>query len=79
MYDRVFLEAYCKLRGLPDDNVSDRDLRFTSGFWLHFTRLWGTRTTMSTSFYPQTDRQGKNAHRIVEHYLRTCVAANERH
>ena len=52
MHDRVFLEAYCKLRGLLDDNVLDRDLRFTSDFWLHFTRLWGTRTTMSTSFYP---------------------------
>ena len=75
----IFLEAYFRLHGLPDAIVSDRDPRFTGGFWQHLTKLWGTRTAMSTAFHPQTDGQAEEANSIVERYLRTFTAANERH
>ena len=34
---------------------------------------------MSTAFHPQTDGQAEKANNIVERYLRTFAAANERH
>ena len=75
----IFLEAYFRLHGLPDVITSDRDLRFTGGFWQHLTKLWGTCTAMSTAFHPQTDGQARKANSIVELYPHTPAAANKRH
>ena len=35
----ILIEAYFRLHGLPDVIVSDRDPRFTGGFWQHLTKL----------------------------------------
>ena len=75
----IFFEGYFRLHGLPNVIVSDRDPRFTGGFWQHLTKLWGTRTAMSTAFHPQSDGQAEKANSIVERYLRTFPVANERH
>ena len=75
----IFIKAYFRLHGLPDVIVSDRDPQFTGGFWQHLTKLWGIRTAMSTAFHPQTDGQAEKANSIVERYLCTFAAANERH
>ena len=48
----VFLEVYFGLHGLPDVIILDRDPWFSGGFWQHLTKLWGTRTAMSTDFHP---------------------------
>ena len=78
-FAEIFINSFFKLHGLPDAIVSDRDPRFTGGFWQHLTKLWGTRTTMSTAFHPQTDGQAEKANSIVERYLRTFATTNERH
>ena len=75
----IFTNSFFKLHGLPDAIVPDRDPRFTAGFRQHLTKLWGTRTAMSTAFHPQTDGQAEKANDIAERYLRTFAAANERH
>ena len=77
-FAEIFIESYFRLHGLPEAIVSDRDPRFTGGFWQHVTRLWQTRTRMSTAFHPQTDGQAEKANSIVERYLRSFVAGNER-
>jgi hypothetical protein len=77
-FAKIFIESYFRLHGLPDAIVSDRDPRFTGGFWQHLTTLWRTRTRMSTAFHPQTDGQAEKANSIVERYLRSFVAGNER-
>ena len=77
-FAEIFLDSYFRLHGLPDSIVSDRDPRFTGDVWQHLTKLWGTRTRMSTAFHPQTDGQAEKANSIVERYLRTFAAANER-
>ena len=74
-----FIEAYFRLQGFSDASSSDRDPRFTGGFWQHLTKMWGTRTAMSSAFQPQTDGQAEQVNSIVERYLRTFAAANERH
>ena len=78
-FTAIFMEAYFRLHGLPDVIVSARDPRFTGGFWQHLTKLCGTRTAMPTAFHPQTDGQAEKANSIVERYLRTISAADERH
>ena len=65
----ILIETYFRLHGLPDVIVSDRDPRFTG--WQHLTKLWGTRTAMSTAFHPETDGQAEKANSIVERYLDT--------
>ena len=74
----IFLDSYLILHGLLDAIVSGRGARFIGSFWQHLTRLWGTRTKMSTAFHPQTDGQAEKENSIVERYLRTFTAANER-
>jgi hypothetical protein len=77
-FAEIFVESYFRLHGLPEAIVSDRDPRFTGGFWQHLTSLWQTRTKMSTAFHPQTDGQAEKANSIVERYLRSFTAGNER-
>jgi hypothetical protein len=45
-FAEIFVESYFRLHGLPEAIVSDRDPRFTGGFWQHLTSLWQTRTKM---------------------------------
>lgn len=76
-FTAIFLDSYFKLHGPPDAVVSDRDPRFTGGFWQHPTTLQGTRTKMPTAFRLQTDEQAEKANSIAERYLRTFAAAND--
>jgi hypothetical protein len=77
-FAQLFVEHYFRLHGIPDDIVSDRDARFTSEFWEHLTTMWKTKLKMSTAFHPQTDGQAEKANSIVERYLRTFAANDER-
>jgi hypothetical protein len=77
-FAEIFIDFYFRLHGMPSAIVSDRDARFTSRFWQHLTTLWGTRTRMSTAFHPQSDGQAEKANSIVERYLRTFCAGDEK-
>ncbi|MBW0521549.1 hypothetical protein O181_061264 [Austropuccinia psidii MF-1] len=41
--------------GLFKNIISDRDLKFTSALWTNLHRLFGTKLSFSTAYYPQTD------------------------
>jgi hypothetical protein len=77
-FAQLFVEHYFRLHGMPDDIVSDRDARFTSEFWEHLTTICKTKLKMSTAFHPQTESQAEKANSIVERYLRTFAAEDER-
>lgn len=72
-FAEIFVDFYFRLHGLPTDIVSDRDVRFTSEWWRHLTKIWQTKLKMSTAFHPQTDGQAEKANSIVERYLRSFV------
>ena len=72
-FAEIFVDFYFRLHGLPSDIVSDRDVRFTSDWWQHLTKIWQTKLRMSTAFHPQTDGQAEKANSIVERYLRSFV------
>ena len=49
---RLFAREVWRLHGLPRDNISDRDTRFTSATWQVLLAVLGIKPRMSTAFYP---------------------------
>ena len=49
---RLFAREVWRLHGLPRDNISDRDTRFTSATWQVLLAVLGIMSRMSTAFYP---------------------------
>jgi hypothetical protein len=76
-FAEIFRDAYVRLHGLPDVIVSDRDVRFTSGFWRTLMAEFDTKLAMSTAFHPQTDGQAEKANSMVERYLRAYTASRQ--
>ena len=73
----LFLDHVYRLHGMPESIVSDRDPRFTSGFWRHVFELLGSKLHMSTADHPQTDGQTERANRVVVDVLRTVATPKE--
>jgi hypothetical protein len=71
---RLFIEHVFRHHGLPESIVSDRDTRFTAGFWSNLFRLLGTRLEMATKDHPETDGQTERANRVIEDILRSLCA-----
>ena len=59
-----------RLHGLPDNIVSDRDVRFVSRFWQTLHESFGPELFMSTKHHPQTDGQTETANGVLEDTLR---------
>ena len=58
------------LYGIPDSVISNQRTPFVSEFPKALCSLIGTKQILSTSFYPQTDRQTKCINMLVEQYMR---------
>ena len=54
---RLFRDNMWKLHGLPESVVSDRGSQFAAELTKELNRMLGIETKLSTTFYPQTDRQ----------------------
>ena len=72
-FAELFMDNIFKLHGLPVEIISDRDARFTAGFWKELTSLLGTRQCMSSAFHPQTDGQTERLNRVLEEMLRHFI------
>ena len=59
--------------GIPSVIISDRDRRFTSGFWETLMSLAGTKLAMTTAYHPQADGQSERSNRTVEASLRIVL------
>ena len=69
----LFLEYVFSKHGLPDVLVSDRDPRFTSGFWSTLFEALDTKQNLSSSYHPETDGQSERTNRHLEQILRAFV------
>ena len=67
---RLYVDRVVSLHGIPVSVVSDRDPRFTSGFWRSLQRALGTELRFSTSYHPQTDGQSERTIQTLEDMLR---------
>jgi len=54
---RLFKDNMWKLHGLLESIVLDRELQFVAEMTKELNRILGIETKLSTSYYPQTDRQ----------------------
>ena len=69
----LYIKEIAWLHGIPISIISDRDPRFTSGFWGKFQEALGTRLNFNTTFHPQMDGQSERVIQILEDMLRSCV------
>jgi transposase InsO family protein len=70
---KILFDTVFRHHGLPVTIVSDRDARFTSGFWRSLFNLCGTHLAMSSAYHPQTDGQTERANRTLQEMLRAFV------
>jgi len=70
----AFINGYVWSRGLPVSIVSDRDTRFTSGFWQSLCSQLGIRLRMSMAYHPQSDGQAEKANATLETFLKAYIA-----
>ncbi|GJZ68570.1 putative reverse transcriptase domain-containing protein [Tanacetum coccineum] len=70
---RLYLNEIVARHGVPISIISDRDSRFTSGFWQSMQEALGTRLDMSMAYHPQTDGQSEHTIQTLEDMLRACV------
>uniref|UniRef100_A0AAV1TQ61 Integrase catalytic domain-containing protein n=2 Tax=Peronospora matthiolae TaxID=2874970 RepID=A0AAV1TQ61_9STRA len=67
---RFFIDTIIRLHGLPREPVSDRDPRIAAKFWQSVLLSLGTRLTMSTHDYPETDGPTERVNCVLEEILR---------
>jgi hypothetical protein len=73
----LLLHHVFRLHGLPKELISDRDPRFTSGFWREVVRSWDVKQGLSTAYHPQSDGQTERANRTLEDMLRHYVLPDQ--
>jgi len=66
----LFLRHVVKYWGLSKTIVSDRDGRFTGGFWTELFKLMGSDLNFSTSFHPQIDGQTERVNGLLDRTVR---------
>jgi hypothetical protein len=66
-----------RLHGFPSSIVSDRDPRFNSELWRHFTERLGVQLKMSTSNHAATDGQTERVNRIIRRMLKVIYQDND--
>ncbi|KAI3723563.1 hypothetical protein L2E82_35235 [Cichorium intybus] len=70
---KVYIDEIISRHGIPVSVISDRDVRFTSRFWMKFHEELGIRLHFSTAYHPQTDEQSERMIQTLEDMLRACV------
>lgn len=62
---------------VPSVIISDRDRRFTSGFWDTLMSLAGTKLAMTTAYHPRADGQSERTNRTIEATLRIMILESD--
>lgn len=70
-----FVDTVFRYHGLPDDIVSDRDVRFTSHFWRELFGLLNIHLSMSVTAHPETDGQTERVNPALEDVHRSYATS----
>ena len=70
----VFLDQVFRHHGIPENIISDRDVRFTNDFWHEVLLRLGSFCNLSTAYHPQTDGQTERANQTFEQVIRQFIA-----
>ncbi|MBW0528816.1 hypothetical protein O181_068531 [Austropuccinia psidii MF-1] len=60
--------------GVFQNNISDRDPKFTSALWTNLHNLFGTNLSLSESYHPQTDGLAERMIQTLEDIIRILCA-----
>jgi putative transposase len=69
-FTRMAIDHIVRLHGVPQEVVSDREVRFTADYWRQVTTILQTKLLMSTVFHTETDCLSENLNKTVVCYLR---------
>jgi hypothetical protein len=69
----IYHDGIYRLHGMQATIVSDRDPKFTGGFWQALHRKIGTKLAMSSSAHPQTDGASEVTNKTAAQILRIFV------
>ena len=72
-YALLFFIEVCRLHGMPNSIISDRDTLFTSHFWQALAHALGSDHRLSRAYYQQMDGLTERLHQVLEQYLRVFV------
>lgn len=70
----IFFDQWVCLYGLPQDNISDCDHKFTLTFWQQVMTRASTRSLFTTSFHPEGDGHTERTNVALNMYLRNYIA-----
>lgn len=76
--EELFFKEVFRLHGLSKTIVSDKDSRFTGGFWQGLFRLFGTKLKYNTSYHTHTDGQTEIVNKWLEGYLRIYIFGQQK-
>jgi len=65
----IFIDDIVCLRRVPQEVVSDHDVRFTADYWREVGRILQTKLLISMAFHPETDGLSENSNKTVVRYL----------
>ena len=65
----TFRKEVLKLHGLPSENISDMDAKFSGKFWESLCKSLGIKRKMWTAYHTQTDGQTERINQVLEGYL----------
>jgi hypothetical protein len=67
---RISIGNIVHLHSVPQEVISDCNVRFTADYWREVGRILPTKLVMSTALHPETDALSQNSHMMVVDYLR---------
>ncbi|MBW0522264.1 hypothetical protein O181_061979 [Austropuccinia psidii MF-1] len=70
----LLLNRVISHKGLFENIISDRDLKFTSTLCTNLHRLFGTKLSFSTEYHPQTDGLAERMIETLEEIIRRLCA-----
>ena len=68
-FAHIFINDIIRLQGVPQEVVSDHDIRFTADYSREVARILQTKLLMSTAFHPEMDGFSENSNKTVVRYL----------
>ena len=68
-FTEIIINVVVRHHNLPDSIVTNRELLFTSKFWLSLCYFLDIKRKLSTAFHPQTEKQTKKQNSTMKAYL----------
>ena len=67
------MEEIFILHGIRKTLITNRDVKFTSNFWISLFKGMDTNLNFSTTYHPETDGQTERVNQVLEDMLRMYV------